>query len=122
MFAAEQTSWYQMATVCCLGPIPETDPALNELAGNQASLPAASDYVWTFTTSTVAVAEPVAVLSTQPEDGTMACSFAFAAGRPGPNLSTPSMHSKAEQTMERRGDHPEPRGTQGPRCRRGSVR
>jgi hypothetical protein len=27
-----------------------TDVALNGLAGNQAALPAASDYVWTFTT------------------------------------------------------------------------
>jgi hypothetical protein len=53
-----------------------TDLALNELGGNQAPLPAASDYVWTFITSTAAVAEPVSVLSTQPEDGTMACSFA----------------------------------------------
>lgn len=53
-----------------------TDPALNALAGNQAPLPSASDYVWTFTTSTAAAAAEISVLSTQPEDGTMACTLA----------------------------------------------
>ncbi len=51
-----------------------TDLALNELAGNQAALPAASDYVWTFTTSTAAAAAEVSVLSTQPDNGALACS------------------------------------------------
>jgi len=45
-----------------------TDLAGNKLAGNQAPLPAASNYIWTFTTSTVAAAQPVSVLSTNPTD------------------------------------------------------
>lgn len=47
-----------------------TDLAGNELAGNQAPLPAASDYVWTFTT-TAAVVPPsdVSVLSVTPQQG-----------------------------------------------------
>lgn len=44
-----------------------TDLAGNALAGNQAPLPAASDYVWTFTTATApAPAQPVSVQSTNP--------------------------------------------------------
>jgi hypothetical protein len=50
-----------------------TDLAGNALAGNQAALPAASNYVWTFTTSAVAVPPPpannVSVLSTNPAAG-----------------------------------------------------
>lgn len=43
-----------------------TDLAGNTLAGNQALLPAASNYIWTFTTSTAAVAGNVSVDSTNP--------------------------------------------------------
>lgn len=43
-----------------------TDLAGNELAGNQAALPAASDYVWTFTTSVSTNPENVSVQSNQP--------------------------------------------------------
>jgi ice-binding like protein/Big-like domain-containing protein len=38
----------------------------NSLAGNQAALPAASDYVWTFTTGAVAGSGAITVLSTNP--------------------------------------------------------
>lgn len=53
-----------------------TDLALNALAGNQAALPSASDYVWTFTTATAVAAAEISVLSTQPDDGALACTFA----------------------------------------------
>jgi hypothetical protein len=43
-----------------------TDLAGNMLAGNQASLPAASDYVWTFTTTAGTNAAPISVVSTNP--------------------------------------------------------
>lgn len=43
-----------------------TDLAGNALAGNQAALPAASNYVWTFTTGAAAAPGNVAVLSTNP--------------------------------------------------------
>jgi len=43
-----------------------TDVAGNALAGNQAALPAASDYVWTFTAAAPAAAANVSVLSTSP--------------------------------------------------------
>lgn len=43
-----------------------TDLATNALAGNQAVLPNASDYVWTFTTTTAAVAANASVDSTNP--------------------------------------------------------
>jgi len=46
-----------------------TDLAGNQLAGNQALLPAASDYIWTFTTTIPVPPEPVTVLSTNPMDG-----------------------------------------------------
>ncbi|HVR82652.1 MAG TPA: Ig-like domain-containing protein [Luteimonas sp.] len=46
-----------------------TDLAGNALAGNQAPLPAASDYVWTFTTAAPAPAGSVSVLSTNPAAG-----------------------------------------------------
>ncbi len=41
----------------------------NSLGGNQAPLPAASDYVWTFVTVAVAAAGPVSVKSTNPKAG-----------------------------------------------------
>lgn len=44
-----------------------TDLAGNALAGNQAPMPAASDYIWTFDT-VAAVVTPVTVLSTDPAD------------------------------------------------------
>lgn len=44
-----------------------TDLAGNQLAGNQAALPAASNYVWTFTTDAVVVAPPTITL-TNPAD------------------------------------------------------
>ncbi|MBI5275112.1 MAG: DUF3494 domain-containing protein [Burkholderiales bacterium] len=50
-----------------------TDLAGNALAGNQAPLPAASDYIWSFTTSAVvAPAGNVSVLSTNPASGAAA--------------------------------------------------
>lgn len=50
-----------------------TDVALNALAGNQAALPAASDYVWQFTTTTAAPAGNVSVFSTEPVNAGMVC-------------------------------------------------
>jgi hypothetical protein len=46
-----------------------TDLAGNALAGNQAALPAASDYVWTFTTAAAAAPVNVSVQSTAPTAG-----------------------------------------------------
>ncbi len=46
-----------------------TDLAGNALAGNQASLPAASNYVWTFMTAGPAAPANVSVLSTNPTAG-----------------------------------------------------
>jgi hypothetical protein len=46
-----------------------TDLAGNALAGNQAALPAPSNYVWTFTTSAAAPAANVTVSSTNPTAG-----------------------------------------------------
>ncbi len=46
-----------------------TDLAGNALAGNQAALPAASDYVWTFTASAPVAAASVSVFSTTPATG-----------------------------------------------------
>jgi hypothetical protein len=46
-----------------------TDLAGNALAGDQASLPAASDYVWTFTTAAPSPVANVSVLSTNPSAG-----------------------------------------------------
>ncbi len=49
-----------------------TDVAGNALAGNQASLPAASNYVWTFTTAAAVASSAVSVLSTIPVAGASA--------------------------------------------------
>lgn len=46
-----------------------SDLAGNKLAGNAASLPAASNYVWTFTTAAPVAAATVSVLSTNPAAG-----------------------------------------------------
>ena len=46
-----------------------TDIAGNQLAGNQAALPAASNYVWTFTTAAAVPPVNISVLSTSPADG-----------------------------------------------------
>lgn len=46
-----------------------TDLAGNALAGNQAPLPAASDYIWTFTTAGVIPPANISVLSTNPVSG-----------------------------------------------------
>ncbi len=46
-----------------------TDLSGNALAGNQAPLPAASNYVWTFTTGAAAASSSVSVLSTNPTAG-----------------------------------------------------
>ena len=46
-----------------------TDLAHNQLAGNQAPLPAASNYVWTFTTAAPVASANVSVLSTLPVAG-----------------------------------------------------
>jgi len=48
-----------------------TDLSGNALAGNQAALPAASDYVWTFTTGAAVPAADVSVHSTNPTAGEM---------------------------------------------------
>ncbi len=46
-----------------------TDLAGNALAGNQAALPAASNYVWSFTTAATAIVpSPISVQSTSPAD------------------------------------------------------
>lgn len=45
-----------------------TDLAGNALAGNQAPLPAASNYVWTFTTAPAAAPTPITLASTTPAD------------------------------------------------------
>lgn len=45
-----------------------TDLAANALGGNQAPLPAASDYVWTFITTGATAPADVSVLSTMPAD------------------------------------------------------
>jgi len=45
-----------------------TDLAGNKLAGNQAPLPGASDYIWTFTTGAPVLSKPVSVSSTNPTD------------------------------------------------------
>lgn len=52
-----------------------TDLAGNALAGNQAALPAASDYVWSFTTDAAVIPpQDISVLSTSPEnDATDVC-------------------------------------------------
>lgn len=46
-----------------------TDLAGNALAGNQAALPAASNYIWTFTTAAAVPSADVSVLSTNPVAG-----------------------------------------------------
>lgn len=43
-----------------------TDPAGNALAGNQAPLPAASNYVWSFTTVAAVAPTPITLASTNP--------------------------------------------------------
>lgn len=48
-----------------------TDLSGNALGGNQAALPAASDYVWTFTTGVASPAAAVTVLSTNPDANQM---------------------------------------------------
>ncbi|MGA7965051.1 MAG: Ig-like domain-containing protein [Gammaproteobacteria bacterium] len=48
------------------------DLAGNQLAGNQAPLPAASDYIWTFTTVAAVPPQNVSVQSTLPADGDVA--------------------------------------------------
>lgn len=65
------------ATIKGTGATPATDLAGNALAGNQAALPAASDYIWTFTTAAAAPAGNITVLSTNPANGaTTSCSGA----------------------------------------------
>jgi hypothetical protein len=55
------------ATIAGTGSAPVTDVAGNALAGNQASLPAASNYVWTFIPTAVDVTAPTITL-TAPAD------------------------------------------------------
>ncbi|MEX0899771.1 MAG: ice-binding family protein [Gammaproteobacteria bacterium] len=50
-----------------------TDIALNALAGNQAALPDASDYVWRFTTAAAVPAGNVSVFSTEPVNAGTIC-------------------------------------------------
>jgi hypothetical protein len=52
-----------------------TDLAGNALAGNQAALPAASNYIWTFTTTTPLAPAALSVASTNPSAGSS--NFAF---------------------------------------------
>jgi hypothetical protein len=54
------------ATYTATITIAATDLAGNALAGNQAALPAASNYVWTFTTSAAVTSTNVTVQSTNP--------------------------------------------------------
>ena len=54
-----------------------TDLAGNQLAGNQAPLPAASNHVWTFTTATPVAPANVSVLSTVPAAGANVCTSAI---------------------------------------------
>jgi hypothetical protein len=56
------------ATIAGTGATPVTDLAGNALAGNTAALPAASDYVWSFTPTVVDVTAPTITL-TFPADG-----------------------------------------------------
>jgi hypothetical protein len=56
------------ATIAGTGTAPVTDLAGNALAGNTAALPAASDYVWTFTPTATDVTSPTITL-TYPADG-----------------------------------------------------
>jgi len=62
------------ATIKGTGATPATDLALNALAGNDPllPLPAASDYVWTFTTAAAVPAANVSVASTNPVAGAAA--------------------------------------------------
>ncbi len=55
------------ATIKGIGVSPATDPAGHALAGNQAALPAASNYVWSFNTG-AATAAPTIIL-TSPASG-----------------------------------------------------
>jgi len=50
------------ATIKGIGALPATDVAGNPLAGNQAALPAASDYVWTFTAAAADAVPPTITL------------------------------------------------------------
>ncbi len=56
------------ATIKGIGIGPATDPAGHALAGNQAALPAASNYVWSFTAGGVATPAPTIIL-TSPASG-----------------------------------------------------
>lgn len=55
------------ATIKGIGAAPATDVAGNPLAGNQAALPAASDYIWTFTAVAADAIAPTITL-TNPAD------------------------------------------------------
>ena len=62
------------ATINGTSATPATDLAIpaNALAGNQAALPAASDYIWRFTTAAALPAANVSVASTNPATGALA--------------------------------------------------
>lgn len=51
------------ATIKGIGAAPATDVAGNPLAGNQAALPAASDYIWTFTAAAADLTAPTITLT-----------------------------------------------------------
>jgi hypothetical protein len=51
------------ATIKGIGAGPATDVAGNPLAGNQAALPAASDYIWTFTAAAADLIAPTVTLA-----------------------------------------------------------
>jgi hypothetical protein len=59
------------ATIKGTGASPVTDLAGNALAGNQAALPASSDYIWTFNTVAPPAPSNVSVGSTIPAPGTV---------------------------------------------------
>ena len=70
---ASQTAYFRPSAALAVGVTytatvtrAATDLARNQLAGNQAPLPGASDHVWTFTTAAPTPAANVSVLSTRP--------------------------------------------------------
>lgn len=73
---ASKTAFFKPAAALAVGTTytatvtaAATDLASNQLAGNQAPLPAASNHVWTFTTAAPVAPANVSVLSTQPAAG-----------------------------------------------------
>lgn len=78
-----------------------TDLAGNALGGNQAALPAASNYVWTFTTAAAVPAAHVSVLSTNPAAAANVCTTSINAtfGVPGGLRMDPTTVTTATFTV-----------------------